>query len=86
VLERKSVYRWKVENAIWELAQTGAYFCADQVRAMVGDPPREISSNLTGALFHAAARSGLIRSVGYTHSARVVGHKNVVKSWVGNRG
>lgn len=85
VLEHRSAYRWRLENAIHELARTGTPFTSDHLRAMVGDPPREVSTNLTGAVVNAAAKAGVIRAVGFTYSARVKGHKNVVRSWVGVR-
>ena len=86
VLERKSSYRWRLENAIDELARTGTPFTADHIRNLAGDPPADISTNLVGAVVNAAAKAGTIRAVGFTYSARVKGHKNVVRSWVGNRG
>lgn len=85
VLERKSAYRWKLENAIYELARTGTPFTADHLRAMVGDPPREVSTNLTGAVVNAAAKAGIIQQAGYAISGRVKGHGNLVRSWVGVR-
>jgi hypothetical protein len=85
VLERKSAYRWKLENAIYELARTGTPFTADHLRAMCGDPPRDISTNLVGAVVNAAAKAGIIRQVGYAISGRVKGHGNLQRQWVGKR-
>lgn len=86
VLERRSEYRTAVENAIAWLAEDGQEFSSDTVRAMAGDPPRGVSTNLVGALFIAASKARVIRPVGWTTSARVVGHANAVRLWVGNRG
>ena len=86
VLERRSEYREKVEAAIRWLAEDGQEFNSDDVRAMAGDPPRGVHVNLVGALFVAAATSGLIKPVGFTHSTRLIGHGNWVRSWVGVRG
>lgn len=86
ILERRSEYREKVEAAMRWLAEDGQEFNSDDVRAMVGDPPRGVHVNLVGALFVAAATSGLIKPVGFTHSTRLIGHGNWVRSWVGVRG
>jgi len=83
VLERRSDYRNRVEAAIEFFAQDGQEFDSDMVRALVGDPPRGVSTNLVGALFIAASRRKLIRATGFTHSTRIVGHGNWVRSWVG---
>jgi hypothetical protein len=84
VLERQSDYRQKIEAAIRWFAEDGQEFTADDVRALIGDPPRGVSSNLTGALFNAASKAGVIRMVGYGISARVQGHGNLQRRWVGN--
>jgi hypothetical protein len=85
VLERYSDYRSKVRAAILWFAVDGQEFGADDVRVMVGDPPRGVSTNLVGALFNAASKAGVIRIVGYGTSARVVGHGNLTRRWVGVR-
>ncbi len=86
VLERRSAYRGDVEAAIRWFARDGKEFSADDVRTLVGDPPRGVSTNLVGALFMGASRAGLIKAVGYTTSGRVIGHANTVRSWVGRNG
>lgn len=86
VLERQSDYRRSVETAIQDLAAGGQEFTADDLRLLCGDPPRGVSTNLTGALVLAASKAGLIRPVGFGYSARIVGHKNVLRKWVGTRG
>jgi hypothetical protein len=84
VLERQSDYRQQVEACIRWFTAGGQDFNADDVRFMCGDPPRGVSTNLVGALFMGASRAGLIRAVGWTHSARVIGHANTVRVWRGN--
>lgn len=83
---RQSDYRQKIESAIRWFAEDGQEFNSDDVRTLIGDPPRGVSSNTTGALFNAASKAGLIRMVGYGTSARVIGHGNLTRRWVGARG
>lgn len=82
-LDLKSQYRGLVESAIEYLAAVGTEFSSDDVRRIVGDPPPSVSTNVTGALFNAAAKAGIIRQAGTTISARVIGHGNLVRTWVG---
>ncbi len=82
-LDPKGEYRSAVEAAIKILAMAGDEFSSDDVRDIVGDPPRGVSTNLTGALFNVAAKAGLIQHVGYMISARVKGHGNLVRTWRG---
>ncbi len=77
------LWREGIDRAIARLARQGCEFTADQVRAIAGDPPPGFSPNAMGARFSAAAKAGIIRSLGYTHSTRVIGHANVVRLWVG---
>jgi len=79
-------YRNKLWATIQALAAGGETFCADDARLMAGDPPAACSTNLVGALFNHAAKAGLIRTVGFTRSARVVGHSNTVRMWRGVTG
>lgn len=83
VLDPKSQYRTAVEAAIKILAMAGQEFSSDDVRELAGDPPHDVSTNTTGALFSAAAKAGLIQHVGYRISARVKGHGNLVRVWIG---
>lgn len=85
VLEQKSEYRFKIEVAIASLAETGLEFGSDDVRRLAGDPPRGVSTNVTGALFIAASKTGLIRPIGFGYSARVIGHHNLTRRWIGVR-
>ncbi len=84
VLENSDdTYRNKLWATIEALAAGGETFCADDARLMAGDPPAAYSPNLVGALFNHAAKAGLIRTVGFTRSARVKGHQNLVRLWRG---
>lgn len=76
-------YRARVARAIETLAAGGANFTADTVRSVAGDPPSTCSPNLVGALFNAAAKTGLIEAVGFARSGRVIGHGNRVLAWRG---
>jgi hypothetical protein len=86
VLERQTDYRNRVEAVIEFFASDGQEFDSDLVRALVGETPRGCSPNVIGACFIAASRRKLIRATGYTHSVRVAGHHNLIRSWVGVRG
>lgn len=73
---------WKraADAAIRALAASGAEFGAEEVRALAGSPSRP---NAFGARFNAAARSGLIRKVGYRKSSRPSLHAHPVAVWRG---
>jgi hypothetical protein len=75
-------YSAKVWAAIERLACTSRPFSADDIRAITGDAP-EGRHNIVGAIVNAAQKQCLIRHVGYTRSARVVGHANRVSLWQG---
>lgn len=76
-------WRWAMEQAIRQLAASGRHFSADDARRIAGDPPIGTHPNSAGAVFNRMARQGVIRMVGYTRSARVVGRGNTVREWVG---
>ena len=78
-------YRERLTTAIKVLAARGDTFCSDDIRAMAGDPPPGCSPNLVGALVNHALRSGLIHTVGWTRSGRVVGHGNLVGRYEGRQ-
>lgn len=79
-------YRARLIASIKVLAASGATWCSDDLRRMAGDPPEGQSRNLVGALINHALRAGLIHTIGYTRSARVVGHGNLVGRYVGRVG
>lgn len=62
------------------LAAGGHDFCADDLVAEVGQPD---SPGAVGAAFSSAAKSGLIRHLGYTTSRRVSRHGGLVRVWRG---
>lgn len=77
-----AAYRDRLLGAIEILAIHGEPFCSDQARELAGDPPRWVHPNISGSVFNAAARCGLIRPIGFTYSTREVGNHNVVRLWV----
>ena len=79
-------YKERLTSAIKVLAARGGTFCSDDIRELAGDPPEGQSPNLVGAIVNHALRSGLIHTVGYTRSARVVGHANLVGRYIGRQG
>ena len=78
-------YKERLSNSIKVLAARGETFCSDDIRQIAGDPPPGQSPNLVGALVNHALRSGLIHTVGYTRSARVAGHANLVGRYEGRQ-
>lgn len=76
-------YRYRLIGAIEVLAASGREFTADEARRIAGDPPETTHPNIAGALFNAAAKTGIIRMVGYGTSERPRGHGNTVRIWVG---
>jgi hypothetical protein len=76
-------WRKQVEDAVIWLAGTKAPFTADDVRKQVGDPPTGTHYNAMGAIIAGLAKAGIIHPIGYTKSARVVGHSNLVRRWMG---
>lgn len=78
-------YRTLLESALSHLAHGGDAFSADDVRWLAGEPPAGCNHNLIGAVVNAAAKRGLIEFVDYTHSARVVGHGNLIRLWRGRK-
>lgn len=71
-------------QAIALLASIGEPFTSDEVREIAGAPWDH--PNAAGALFHKAARAGLIRSIGYRKSERSTLHKHPLTLWVGVEG
>jgi hypothetical protein len=78
-------YRDRLLGAIEILAIKGEPFCADDARALIGDPPRHVHPNLAGAVFNAAAKAGLIQMVGFAISRRAVGNGNLIRTWKGRQ-
>jgi len=73
---------WKAdaEAALEELAESGAVFTAEDIRARVGPPP---SDGALGAILLIASRSGRIRSVGFALAHRTERHGGILRQWVG---
>jgi len=84
VLEHAPVeYRDRLWAAVQTLAARRVPFCSDDARAIAGDPPADCHPNVAGAIFNRAAAAGLIRTLGFTKSARVIGNGNWVRQWIG---
>lgn len=82
VLDASEEWRDDAMIAIRGLAAERAPFTAEDVRAIVGDPPRP---NAMGAVFHLAARRGWIRKVGYRKATRPSLHATELAVWEGVR-
>lgn len=80
VLDAAAEWREDALVAIRGLAAEGAPFTAEDVRAIVGDPPRP---NAMGAVFHLAARRRWIRKVGYRPATRPSLHATDLAVWEG---
>lgn len=74
-------WRSAADRAIVELANKRDPFTAEDVRAVVGDPPNH--PNAMGARFLDAARAGIIRQVGRQLPARPSRHASSVGVWIG---
>ena len=70
--------RAKVDAAIRQLAATGREFSSNDARSIHG-----VKGAVVGAAFGAAARSGLIRSVGAETSSGRSAHGKDVAVWIG---
>lgn len=81
--DEEDAWRLRYERAVCDLAASGREFISDDLRAIAGDPPAWVHPNAAGAIVSRLAKLGVIRCVGYGRSARVVGHSNVVRRWVG---
>ncbi len=82
VLDASAEWRSDAMVAIRGLALEPTGFTAEEVRAIVGDPPRP---NAMGAVFHLAARRGWIRKVGYRKATRPSLHATELAVWEGDR-
>jgi hypothetical protein len=71
--------RAKVDAAIRTLAATGREFSSNNARPLHG-----VSGPVVGAAFTAAAKSGLIRRVGYEASTDPRTHAHPVATWIGS--
>lgn len=74
---------WKsdCDRAIQKLAAANRDFTAEDVRAIVGDPPNH--PNAMGARFLSAAKAQLIERVGYRTPVRASRHANPLAVWRG---
>jgi hypothetical protein len=76
---------WKLEVdlAIAKCARTMTTFTAEDVRALIPEPPHP---NALGARFRIARDSGAIVKIGYQQSQRPSRHSNYVSVWRGAHG
>jgi hypothetical protein len=74
--------KWKAlaDKVIRHLIWTGESFTAEDVRRLAGDPSRD---NAIGARLSAWARTGKIRTVGYTQATRAPRHASLLRVWRG---
>lgn len=86
--ERSWPWREHALAVLEELAATGKTFTADDLVARVGLPDDTIAmnrNNAVGAIFSAAAKSGMILPTGnYIKSRRRSNHSAVLAVWAGN--
>jgi hypothetical protein len=75
--------KWRAEalEAIALCAAAGEPFTAEDIRAIVGDPPHH--HNAFGAAFALCARRGIIRKVGYRKATRASLHATELAEWIG---
>lgn len=73
---------WKARalEAIGELARTGEPFTSEELRAIVGDPPK---ANAMGSIFNAAAMRKIIRHCGWRKASRPGMHATDLREWIG---
>lgn len=76
-------WRLWAETALAQLAATGRSFTADDLRAIVGDPPDGEHVNGIGGMFLRASRDGSIEFVGYKTSTRPEARGRPVRVWRG---
>ena len=77
------VWRRVTDEVIAGLAASGCTFDAEDVRAVVGEPPAG-SQNAFGARFSHAARNGVIVRVGYRQASRPEAHARTLAVWRGS--
>lgn len=73
---------WKARafEAIVELAKTGEPFTSEQLREIVGDPPKP---NAMGSIFNAAAMKKIIVHCGWRKASRPGMHATDLREWIG---
>jgi hypothetical protein len=77
----EEVYKHRTLGVIAAFALTGEDFTADDVRAVVGDPPHH--PNVLSALFRKARQIGIIVPVGIGTAQRKSRHAGLNRVWRG---
>lgn len=76
---------WAERALAWIAAQPiGSRFTSEDLTADVGLPSGDVGqhrNNAVGAVMRAAARTGLVRRVGYVESVRKRSHAAVLSRW-----
>lgn len=76
-------WRLWAETVLEHLIDSGATFTADDLRAVVGDPPDGEHVNGVGGLFLRASKAGRIAFAGYKVSTRPAARGRPVRCWRG---
>lgn len=73
---------WKLRamQAIIELARGGEPFTSEDLRELVGDPPKP---NAMGSIFNTAAMRKIITHVGWRKASRPGMHATDLREWMG---
>jgi hypothetical protein len=77
--ERAQAWTDVARTAMASLCAAGAIFSAENIRALVGDPPG--GGAAMGALFHHAAAEGWIVPAGFTRTTRPERRRSVLGLW-----
>lgn len=76
-------WRLWAEHELDRLITSGSTFTADDLRAVVGDPPDGEHVNGIGGLFLRASKAGRIEFAGYAVSTRPAARGRPVRCWRG---
>ena len=76
-------WRLWAEAELQKLIDSRDIFTADDLRAVVGDPPDGQHRNGIGGLFRRAYRDGRLQHVGFRPSLRVEARGRVLRVWRG---
>lgn len=83
VLASPNPWAEKARQGVLDLAMSGSRFTAEDLRALVGDPPVD---NMMGALLHTMRVQGLIEAHGYRVATRKEAHGRPIVVWRAGHG